>query len=229
MGEKFGTDTQNALRDRMDTLEGFLERGDSRLSEFLDKNSLRPRFAALADLCLNREEGVFATVLPTTALTATSGFTERLELAKRFHVHTILTCHDPSNINLSQNTNINESIIVLRRHPSSTHPNTRIISLDRLPTDDTDADQLFKNLNECETGSLPDGWGEVSNWPAERIAVGDWTGAVWRSPELAAAAARFAAHHDLKMMGGGGGRRVHKTGRDLSGQYRRVDVQAGRR
>ena len=217
MGEKFDTDTQQALRARMDTLEGFLERGDSRLSEFLDKNSLRPRFAALADLCLNRDEGVFATVLPTTALTATSGFAERLELGRRFHVHTILTCHHPSDINLSQNTNINESIIVLLRHPSGTHPNTRIISLDRFPTDDTDADQLFKNLNECETGSLPDGWGEVSEWPAERIALGDWTGAVWRSPELAAASAGFANHPNLDNIGGGGGKSTRRNGRSAQG------------
>ena len=120
MGEKFDKDTQQALRRRMDTLEGFLEQADRRLSEFLDPNSLGPRFAALADLCLNREEGVFATVIPTTALTNTSGMPERLELARRFHIHTILTCHHPHNINLSQNTNVNESIVVLRRY--STHP-----------------------------------------------------------------------------------------------------------
>ncbi len=108
MGERFDRPTQQALRRRMDTLEGFLASADRRLSEFMDKNSLRPRFAALADLCLNREDGVFTTVIPTTALTNTSGLLERLELAARFHVHTILTCHDPANINLSQATNINE-------------------------------------------------------------------------------------------------------------------------
>lgn len=122
MGEKFDADTQKALRSRLDTLEGFLERGDPRLSEFLDKNSLRPRFAALADLCLNRESGVFATVIPTTALTNTSGLPERLELAARFHVHTILTCHNPSDVNLSQNTNINESIVVFRRFDNDAPP-----------------------------------------------------------------------------------------------------------
>lgn len=115
MGEKFDTDTQKALRSRLDTLEGFLERGDPRLSEFLDKNSLRPRFAALADLCLNRESGVFATVIPTTALTNTSGLPERLELAARFHVHTILTCHQARDVGLSQHSEISESIVVLKR------------------------------------------------------------------------------------------------------------------
>ena len=122
MGEKFDKDTQQALRRRMDTLEGFLESADPRLSEFLDKNSLGPRFAALADLCVNRDEGVFATVIPTTALTNPSGLRERLELANRFHVHTLLTCHQGSDMNLSQNTNISESIAVMRRHAAAPPP-----------------------------------------------------------------------------------------------------------
>ena len=122
MGEKFDRTTQRALRRRMDTLEGFLAAADRRLSEFMDANSLRPRFAALADLCADRDDGVFATVLPTTALTATSGMDERLELAARFHVHTILTHMGTADVNLSQGTHreMNESIVVMRRcerHP----------------------------------------------------------------------------------------------------------------
>ncbi|MYE97189.1 MAG: hypothetical protein F4X28_07580 [Acidimicrobiaceae bacterium] len=124
MGEKFDGDTRQALRRRMDTLEGFLETADRPLSEFLDKNSLRPRFAALADLCLNREKGVFSTVLPTTALTATSGLPERLELARRFHIHTILTHLGVMGVNLSQGTHreMNESIVVLQRHAAEAPP-----------------------------------------------------------------------------------------------------------
>ncbi|MDE0606694.1 MAG: DEAD/DEAH box helicase family protein [Acidimicrobiaceae bacterium] len=204
MGEKFDKPTQQALRGRMDVLEGLLATADRPLSEFLDKNSLRPRFAALADLCLDRDCGVFATVIPTTALTNPSGLPERLELARRFAVHTILTCHQVGNINLSQNTNINESIVVLHRQPSGEHRPTRIIALDRLPSDDADVDQLFKHIATHPTGELGDGWGEVSLWPAERIQAGDWTAAVWRSPALASAAADFATHPDLATIGGGG-------------------------
>ena len=122
MGEKFGKETQQVLRQRMDTLEGFLEKADPPLRAILDKNSIQPVFAALADLCLNRNDGVFATVIPTTALTASSALQQRRELAKRFHVHTILTCHNPDNINLSQNTNINESVVVMRRFALASAP-----------------------------------------------------------------------------------------------------------
>ena len=188
MGEKFDKNTQVALRRRMDTLEGFLESADRGLSEVLDKNSLEPLFAALADLCLNREEGVFATLIPTTALTASSALPRRLELAKRFHIHTILTCHQARDVGLSQHSEISESIVVLQRHEDATntsHPPTRIVSLDRLPDGDTEAAHLFDGLDSCETGTLPDGWGEVSSWPAERIGAGDWTAAIWRSPAIA--------------------------------------------
>ena len=222
MGEKFDPGTRQALRRRMDTLEGFLTTADQPLSEILDKNSLRPRFAALADLCLNREEGVFSTVLPTTALTAMSGLPERLELAKRFHIHTILTHMGVMGVNLSQGTHreMNESIVVLRRQPAGNHPPTRIISLDRFPRDDTETDHLFACLDVCEVGTLRDGWGEVSHWPAERITAGDWSVAAWRSPALAAAAAEFAARNGLAAMRGGGD--IHKTGPTLSGDYRRT-------
>ncbi len=219
MGEKFDTDTQKALRSRLDTLEGFLERGDPCLSEFLDKNSLRPRFAALADLCLNRESGVFATVIPTTALTNTSGLPERLELAARFHIHTILTCHQARDVGLSQHSEISESIVVLKRPAAvAPPPPTRIISLDRLPADDAEADQLFKNLNESDVGTLPDGWGEASHWPPERITAGDWTSAMWRSPTLADSSAihtNDAVLRRLSSVGLSG----HSTGRQLSNGY----------
>ena len=234
MGEKFPKSVQLALRRRMDTLEGFLADADRPLSEFLDKNSLGPRFAALADLCLNRDKGVFATVLPTTALTAASGLPERLELAKRFHIHTILTHMGVADVNLSQGTHreMNESIVVMQRHKDSAKPPTRIISLDRFPRDETQTDDLFRSLaaehhRDCE---LAHGWGEMSWWPAERIAAGDWTAAAWRSPQLAAAAAEIAQSDNLAPMTPRERERerereskVHKTGPTLSVGYRQTD------
>ncbi len=220
MGEKFDESTRQALRRRMDTLEGFLKSADLPLAEFLDKNSLGPRFAALADLCLNRSEGVFATVIPTTALTNTSGLPERLELANRFHIHTVLTCHQAEDVGLSQHSRISESIVVLQRHsPSFNAPlPTRIVSLDRLPADQNQADQLFDVLAGCESGTLPDGWGEVSSWPAERVAAGDWTAAMWRSPALAEAAARLAGDNALRPLATVG-LSGHSTGQQLSNGY----------
>ena len=191
MGEKFAKKIRNSLRERVDGLERALVRNDPELDGFVDKNSIRPLFVALADKCSDASNGVLAMVNPTIALTAPSGLHERRVLAKRFHIHTLVTCHQPGEINLSQNTSINESLIVARRHVAGregVNLPTRIISLDRMPTDDQAVAELHDSLSRCKTGLLSDGWGEVSEWPAERIDAGDWTAGVFRAPELANAA-----------------------------------------
>ncbi|MDE3259212.1 MAG: DEAD/DEAH box helicase family protein [Gemmatimonadota bacterium] len=197
LGEKFPPETQSALRDRADLMERRLTQADPGLMEFADKNSIRPLFVGLADHCVQRSDGTLTMINPTIALTTPSGQRERLALAQRFHIHTVLTSHQPQNINMSQHTSINESIVVMRRHPIGPKPPTRFINLDVMPADDGAVDDLHRCLLECEEGLIENGWGEASYWPAELIEAGDWTPAIWRSPELAKATIQFASHPDL--------------------------------
>ena len=197
MGEKFPQGTQRALRSRVDDMERILVRSDKDMDDFVDKNAIRPLFAALAERCLDSETGIMTTVLPTIALTATSGQQERRILSERFHIDTVLTCHQPGQINMSQNTSINESIIVARRYEGE-RPPTRFINLDRFPADDVEAADLHECLVGCDEGSIVNGWGEVSYWPAERIKTGDWTPAIWRSPELAQVAYAYAGREGMQ-------------------------------
>ena len=221
MGEKFPDSIRKMLRERADGLERALVADDPALKGFVSKRSIRPMFTGLAERCLNANDGVLSMVLPTIALTAPSGIHERLVLADRFQVHTILTCHQPGQINLSQNTNINESIIVLqRRGDAGTPSSTRIVALDRFPHDDSEVARLFEGIAACGTGVLDDGWGTVTEWPAERIVAGDWTGAIWRSPLLAGAAARFAGHPSLRPLAETGAS-SHQTGVDVGKRARR--------
>ena len=165
---------------------------------------------------------------PTIALTATSGRQERVVLARRFHIHTLLTSHQPGQINLSQNTSINESIIIARRHEGA-RPPTRVISLDRFPSDEREAAELFRCLSDSTVGLLPDGWGEVSEWPAERIEAGDWSAVAFRSPDLAEAAVQVANDEKLLSIADqmavpsavlhGGGRAVRKCSADTPGSF----------
>ena len=122
MGDKFADPTQLSLRGRVDELESQLVAVDSELDGFVDKNSIAPLFAALAERCVDPRSGVLAMINPTIALTNASGLQERRVLAARFDVDTVLTCHQPGNINLSQNTNINESIVVMRRRAQERPP-----------------------------------------------------------------------------------------------------------
>ena len=149
MGEKFPEGIQQALRKRTDSLEDLLVETDLELIKFGSRNTVRPCFVMLADRCLLEDSGTLTMINPTIALSGPSGVNERRILAQRFHVDTILTCHQPGNINLSQHTNVNESIIVLRRHEGEVRPPTRFINLDRLPVDESEVEDLHRCLSDC--------------------------------------------------------------------------------
>ena len=204
MGEKFPKETQQKMRSRADAMAGILVGADPSLMEFSDKNSIRPLFVALADHIQKWPDGVVTMINPTIALSSTSGLKERQILAERFHIHTVLTCHQPGNINMSQQTSINESIIVMGRHSDGPKPPTRFIHLDRMPVDESDVEDLHRCLLETPLGQMANGWGEVSQWAAERMAAGNWTPAIWRAPELAEAVTRIADNESLQTMEGVG-------------------------
>ena len=221
MGEKFPKETQQALRSRVDDMERILVRNDKDMDEFVDKNSVRPLFVALADRCLRDADGILTMITPTVALCAPSGLNERRVLAQRLHIHTVLTGRLPREFALSQNTEIDESIIVAKRHNGPKTP-TRFIHLDRMPIDEAEVDDLHRCLLNVHNGRISNGWGEVSEWPAERIEAGDWTPAIWRSPELAEAAARYANDPDLLAISTVPGLSVHATGQVLRGSFERA-------
>ncbi len=197
LGEKFATGVQKNLRTRADRMEQLLLSADTELQGTGDKNSIRPLFVTLADHCIQQEEGVLAMINPTVALCAPSGQRERQLLAQRYHIHTVLTCHQPGQTNMSQQTNINESIIVAKRY-SGKKPPTRFVNLDKMPLTDGEVEDLHIQLSKCSEGEIENGWGEVSLWPADRMVAGDWTPAIWRSPVLAMSAAQFAALGEMQ-------------------------------
>lgn len=219
MGEKFHHKAQDALRQRADHLVDMVVMADPGLDGVLDKNSVAPAFAALGERSLTGDPGaVLAMISPTVLAANASGLAERAWLAQRLHLHTVVTNFATRDGNLSQNTEINESIFIFQR-ADGPRPPTRLIALDRFPADEHDAAILHSCLRDTKTGILPDGWGEVAHWPAERVAAGDWTGAVWRSPALAEAAARFAESGALRPVSASG-LSAWATGRMLRGAFR---------
>ena len=223
MGEKYPEETQARIRSRVDMMQKILVEADPGLLEFMDKNSIEPLFVALAERVTNHRGGVVAMINPTVALSATSALKKRQMLAQRFHIHTVLTSHQPDNFNVSQQTTINESIVVMRRHQSGPKPRTRFVLLDRMPVDESEVDDMHRCLLQCPQGQMANGWGEVSLWPAERMEEGDWTPAIWRSPELAEAAYRFANHPDLRAIGDELDISVHATGQTLRASFERTE------
>ena len=222
MGEKFPSNIQQALRSRVDEMERILVSNDEEMEDFADKNSIRPLFVALADRCLRKPEGILAMINPTIALCAPSGLNERRTLAERYHIHTVLTGRWPREFSLSQNSEIDESIIIATTNVGNDAP-TRFVQLDKMPVDESEVDDLHECLVHCSEGLISKGWGEVSNWPAERIKAGDWSPAIWRSPELANAAARFANDDSLRTMEQAG-LSLSATGQLLRGSFERAEA-----
>jgi len=220
-GEKFPKETQQKMRAKADSLEATLIKHDPEMVEFADKNSIEPLFVMLADNCLNHTNGVLSIITPTISMTATSAKTKRRILAKRFYIHTILTSHVLGQVNLSQDTAINESILIAHRYEGAKPP-TRIISLDRMPLNEDDVAEFHECLLRCKGGLIQNGWGEVSEWPADYAENGDWSAAVWRSPKLAEESSKFAnmesliSLRDQKMI-------PAATGQVLRGDFQRSD------
>lgn len=214
MGEKFPFEVQKSLRRRVETLRGALVANDSVMADFGDSNSIAPLFVALADKCASDFNGVLTMIHPTTALSNPSGIGERRILAERFHIHTVLTCHDPSQINLSESTKINESLFLLERRVGN-RPPTRFIVLDRMPSNEEEVGDLHERIRSCGVGSIAEGWGEISYWPATRMEAGDWASGIWRSPKLAEASFTFANDAELSTL------------RDSGIRARRTDLGEG--
>ncbi len=162
--------------------------------------ALGPFFLPLADHLLKGESGTLALVRATSALTAPSGLAERKYLADHFHVETVVTSHAPGNgaglgINFSESTDVNESLLVLRRHSrSQERPPTTTVALHRQPSSRSEVLELLEGIGNGDASEF----GRMTSWPAERIEAGDWSFANWYDEGLAG----WALHVDsLKQLG----------------------------
>ena len=141
-------------------------------------------FLMLADRLCDEVSGTLALVFPTTSCGAPSAREVWRYLFERFHLETVITSHDPDRIYFSENTDINESLFVLRRLKASGEraPDTRFVQLARNPSNPAEAALLADALGG---GRLPDAWGCEVLWPRERLLADDWTPVRFLSPFLA--------------------------------------------
>ena len=139
-------------------------RNDPKLDGFVNKTSIGPLFEALAEKCADTADGAVAMVRPTiVSYRACIALRMRQVFARRFHIHTLLTCHQPGEINFSQNTSINESLIVARRHDRREGPQAP----QRESSAWTGCQATIKGRGrpprppcpDAKTGPLSDGWG----------------------------------------------------------------------
>ena len=124
-------------------------------------------------LCKLSDGAALAVVLPLTGAANPSGSKVRQMLAEQFHIEWVVCSHDPNRPWFSENTSISEMLVVARRHsnePTHTLP-TKFVCLKRNSLLVTDAASAAAALRD---GTLDELVGTVTEWPAERMALGDW-------------------------------------------------------
>ena len=190
-------DTKRAMQRREKDIRDRVLASNGAAGRLIDINSIRTFFTPVIDCVLDRDDGVLAKILPMTACTATSGKEERQFLASRFWIKYVVMCHDPKNINLSQETDINECLLIGTRRGAGEGKPTVFVNLSRYPLNTDDARAIAAALRE---GNF-DGIGQATEWPADRVEAGDWSPIQWYYGKLATAATGLRENEDLATAG----------------------------
>ena len=176
-------DTKRAMQQREKDLRDRVLASDEAAGRLIDINSIRTFFTPVIDCVLDRDDGVLAKILPMTACTAASGTEERQFLASRFWIKYVVMCHDPKNINLSQETSINECLLIGTRRGVGEGKPTTFVNLSRYPLNTEEARGIAAALREGHFDAV----GRGTTWPSDRVEAGDWSPVQWYSGGLATA------------------------------------------
>lgn len=139
-------------------------------------------FLQLAEHIAKQDKGTVAVVLPLVGATNYSTRLMRIYLAKKFHIETIVTSHDPSRIYFSENTSIGEMLLICRRWPSEiAKPATTVVNLYENPATPAAAIGVAQFIVNDRRDDIK---GTVQKWPSDRIAQGNWGAVQFLSPYL---------------------------------------------
>ncbi len=139
-------------------------------------------FIVLADYIRRRDQGTIAAILPLTTTTNASARDIRRFLGRNYHVETLVVSHDPERIYFSENTGIGEILIVCRIWTDANLPKppTRVVKLTSNPSTPAEAASIAHAIASDSLGEQ----GIVQEWPAARMADGDWGVVQFLSPYL---------------------------------------------
>lgn len=143
-------------------------------------------FLVLGDKMLNADQGTMAVVLPTVMSTNPAASETRRYLARRFHIDTIVSSHDPNRIYFSENTSIGEILLICRRWECNLpKPPTRVVNLTKNPTTPLEALGAAAKIeeNDASNSGTPRDF-TVQRVESDRIERGDWFAVNFLSPYL---------------------------------------------
>ena len=208
-GRRFSAEVKKRIQTRKLDIKTQLNPADAAASNLIDSNSVRTFFTPLAEALLRKNAGVLGMIIPTTACTSTSGIAERKFLAERFHIDFIVTSHDPKCPNFSVNTAIHESLLVCRRRGANEPRRpTTFVALTHMPLAAGDVADWLSMVHSGWRHPLH----QLFEWPAARVAEGDWTPCQYWDGSLAEIAQEIDEHaattplEDLALVEPGGQR-----------------------
>ena len=179
VGKKFDRQVQLAVRDRLSDIWDEKKSQDPMLSG--KKSSIATLFDALAIGLMSKTAGIIGAVRPLTVITSEDSREFRKQIAKSMHVDFVLTCHHPTDFNLSWDTDINECLIILSARSEATQqPPTRFINFNQMPnTNELACQQVEQAVSGLSFN------GSSILWDYEYIEQGDWSPAVFSDCILA--------------------------------------------
>ena len=171
-------DEQAIKRREKEILAGQPHRAAARL------HSSGGAFTALAGRMLKEDTGTLALVLPSVVPTSPGNMELRKYLARRFHIDTIVSSHDPTRIFFSENTSIGEVLLICRRwSESGTKPPTTVVNLARNPATPLEALDTAVRIERAGKAGDPDSPDyTVQQVESSRIGRGDWFAVNFLSP-----------------------------------------------
>lgn len=158
----------------------------------INRNTIFSYFPPIADQLLN-DKGTLAIVQPFAANTgvAAQGYRQLITNPALFHVEIVVTSHDNSRINFSENTTITESLVVARRpRKNEQKRKTAFVSLTKNPraTDVFEAKQLANSIKEALNGNenpLKSRFGSICWKELEEVSPRPWNETVFYHQPLA--------------------------------------------
>ena len=158
------------------------------MRDAIHNSSMGTFFGPIADILTN-DRGSVAMVFPFAVCTgvAANGFRKLLTHPDRFHVELIVTSHDNRRIYFSENTNIHEALIVLRRPSRQNRGETAFVSLSDNPSNPAEARILSSAIRKALEGDRKalSSYGTISWRKHDRMHEGRWTAACFYDHSIA--------------------------------------------
>ena len=174
-------------------------------------------FMLLADRLTEEDKGTVAAILPTVWLGGPAGRRVWEYLLQRFHLETVVVSHDPERMWFSENTNISESLFVLRRlNEVNRGWPTRFVRFSINPGEVSGA---LTAVNALEAGEAPPN-ATVFYRSRERVMAGDWLPARFLSEFLIDCIDRWFINREVDVVRFGEVALVGPAGQGVRGVYK---------